>query len=344
MGLPVQPVHRDVAQTGAAAIDDRALASLACDVSFVSDESAPPETIVAAHLQQLAEQQIANPRTVTLYWTIFDRLRTVYDSGSIIAHPAAVMMHIRQAMSGGIDFDETHTPALLNFFDRINRVMFQHQTIAWFSESQFKLHLYGAGWESNNAVARFARGPIDSDTTRLAIHRASRINLAASVYGALDTRVIEGITTGGFFLMRYCPADVIERIFSPLWVYCAKHQIKSNFELNAHATPAVTSLLAYASRTIGVDVLQAWPDLVTTLRASADAGFTQSAAAIWPNYPAIAFSSRDELIGLISRYLYDVPLRQRTAEDMRKQLVARFEHVRINRQLLNAAPRNEVAA
>ena len=325
------PVHRDLDQSTLAPIDERTLASLACDVSFTSDDSTPADALVAREIERIGDLGQAN-----VYWSIFDRLRTVYDAGQTIAHPAGVATRIRQAVG-----DDARFPELLSFFDRVNGVMFQHQTLAWLVESQFKVHLYGAGWENNSFFARFARGAIDSDATRLAIYRASRINLAASVYGAVDSRVTEGITTGGFFLMRYTPADVIERIFPPLWVYCSKHGITNNAQLK-DAPPSVQSLLAFASSTVGVDVLDAWPDLVTTLQQSAEGGYSQSAGAIWPQYPAVTFSTRDELIGLVSRYLYDGPLRQRMAQDMRSQLVARFEHVRINRTL--STPRTEVAA
>lgn len=338
MGLPAaQPVHRDVHLSSAGTLDERFVASLACDVSFISDESVAPETLVA---QQAGAAR--DPRHATLLWSIFDRLRREYDAGRLVAHPACVQMHIQQAMSGTIDFDDTDTPALLSFFDRINRVLFEHQTLAWLAESQFKLHLYGLGWESNSAFARYARGPIESDAMRLAVTRASRVNLAACVYGAVDGRVIEGIKAGGFYLLRYCPADVIERIFPPLWDFCQSHGIANNAQLSERATPAIRALIAYASRTIGAYVLDAWPDFVGVLRASAERGYTQSAAAVWPQYPSIAFSSRDELLGLVGRYLYDVPMRQRVADEMRKALVTRFEHVRVNKGI--SPPRAEAAA
>jgi len=114
-------------------------------------------------------------------------------------------MLIRQTMTGDFGIDERQFQALASFFERVNGVMFQQQTLAWLAESQFKVHIYGNGWDANSFFARFARGPIDSDTTRLAIYRASRINLAANAYGAVDNRVIEGISAGGFYLMRYCP-------------------------------------------------------------------------------------------------------------------------------------------
>ncbi len=247
--------------------------------------------------------------------------------------------------TGGLSIDAAEFDALVLFFDHLNGVMFQHQMLAWLSDCEFQLHLYGHGWHEHPTLSRFARGRIESDAMRLAIYRASRINLAASVNGAVDGRVSEGIGTAGFFLLRFCPADVIERIFPPLWEFCSQRSITSGAQLREQATPPIAALLDFLSHTIGMDALQAWPDLITTLREAADAGYANSAAAIWPEYPAIAFGSRDELIGKISRYLYDGPERQRLAEEMRRQLVGRFEHVRVNRQVLSGSPdSSEVAA
>ena len=146
MGLPsAQPVHRDIAQSIAAPLDERAMASLTCDVAFFSDDSTPAEAIVARYIEQLSD-----PRAVSLVWRIFDCLRGEYDAGAIVPHAACVLMHIRQAMSDGCELDETQVSLLQSFFERVNGVMFQQQTLAWLADSPFKVHIYGAGWESNS--------------------------------------------------------------------------------------------------------------------------------------------------------------------------------------------------
>src|SRR4051812_901482 len=114
MGLPsAQPVHRDIAQSIAAPLDERAMASLACDVAFISDDSTPAETIVAQHIERLGDS-----RAASLIWRIFDRLRCEYDAGGIVPHSACLQMHI-QAMSDGAELDKTQVAALVNFFDRV---------------------------------------------------------------------------------------------------------------------------------------------------------------------------------------------------------------------------------
>src|SRR6185437_8319905 len=241
--------------------------------------------------------------------------------------------------------DPAEFESLVVFFDHISDVMFQHQTLGWLGGCDFQIHLYGQGWQNHPTLARFARGSIESDAMRVAIYRASRINLAAGVNGAVGDELIQGISVGGFFLLRYSPADVVERVFPPLGDYCARHGITSNAQLREQATPAICGLIDFLSHTVGINALNAWPDLPDALRDAATTGYIKSAAAIWAQYPAVAFGSRDELIGMIGRYLYDGPERQRVAEDMRRQLVGRFEHVQLNRRLLSGPPvSSEVAA
>jgi hypothetical protein len=58
-------------------------------------------------------------------------------------------------------------------------------------------------------------------------------------------------------------------------------------------------------------------------------GRARSAAALWSSYPAVAFASRDELVTMCTKYLYDVPARARLAEEMRRELRERLERVRV---------------
>lgn len=332
------PVYRDAANAGSIPVS--ALASLSCDVAFISDHTTPPHVIVAREIDRLQDPQLS-----TLYWNTFDRMRGDYEAGGFLPHSAWIANRVRHAMAAtSIEISPTKFAAALAFFDDVNQAMFEHQTLAWLAGSEFKLHLYGAGWENHPTFSPYARGAIEDDSTRLAIYRASRINLHAGAYGVVKQQLIDTITTGGFVLMRYCPADLIERFYPPIWEFCSSLQITSNEELAELATPGVRSLLAFAGRTIGLDILNQWPDFVAHVNRSADRAYTSSAATLWAQYPAVAFSTRDELIGLISKYLYDVPERQRLAEEMRRQLTTRFAHIRVARRAAAATNQSEVAA
>jgi hypothetical protein len=320
MALVAKPQYQEGhnSASNVARLDEAALAAFGCDVSFISDDSTPAEERVTRAAEAARSHDLKH-----LLWEIFERCRADYGANSPIVHPAAVATRVRQACGAlGIAPSAEQHAALLGFAGDVNKVLFQHETLGWLAnDANFKLHLYGRGWERHPALACHARGPVPDERTRQAIFRASKINLSASPYGAVVPHLLEGVAAGGFFFMRFCPADVIEKFFPPLIDFCARERIHSNAGLNENATPGIRELLAFASRTLGVDVLCDWPDFVPHLLSLRAEPRSRSAAVLWPeHYAQVCFSSRDELLTLAAKFLYDQPQRRALAEAMRRQL------------------------
>lgn len=342
MALVAKPTYSQVIET----IDESALAAFGCDLSYISDDSTAAEELLTRAVEQAASQDLKH-----LLWEIFDRIRGDYRANSPILHPAAVVTRIRQACSMlGFQPAADQHAALVRFFNGVNEVLFQHQTLSWLAgDANVKLHVYGRGWEHHPTLARHARGAIEDEQTRQAILRASKINLSTAPYGAVTPRLLGGVAQGAFFLMRFCAADVIERFYPPLIDFCARQHIHTNGTLAEQATPGVRELLAFASRTLGVDVLNDWPNFVPhllSLRAQPRSG---SAAVLWPeHYSQVCFSSRDELLNLAGKFLYDQPHRRALAEAMRHQLAnpaPQRVSVQVSRAIAPRRPRHgEVAA
>jgi len=353
-----KPVLRDALQTPASApasvaapeaLDETALAAFACDVAFVSDESLSADALVADAAEQLPEPDL---RPVLL--SAYERIRGIYETGEqggMIAHPSRLRAIVRQAATPhGIDPFAHSLQLLLPFFDRVNRILFQQQTLAWLQGSDLKVHVYGHGWENHPALGELARGPITDAKMHRAVWQASRIHLAASPFGAATEEVQAGIRdSGAFYLMRFCPADLIERFYPPIADFCRSRGIKTTLELRSLAPRAMRKLIGFASRTLGMDVLSEWDEFVPhILDLTASDAPARSAAAIWSGYPAVCFHSRDELLAQCTRYLYDVPQRRRLAEQMRRELAEASSSrltVTVNRELLTRlSATGEVAA
>jgi hypothetical protein len=337
-----------------AAIDEAALAAYGCDVAFVSDESTPANLLFAEALEC-----VPDPALAPVLSAAYDTVRAVYDNdaaatgtgrGTIIAHPARLRAIVRAAAkSNGVDPASHSLLLLLPFFDRINRVLFQHQTLAWLLGGDFQVRLYGRGWQNHPQFAPWARGPVESANVRRAIWQASRINLAASPFGAANDDMLGGVACGAFYLMRFCPADVIERFYPPVAEFCRANGITTTAELRQRAPRAMRRLVGFASRTLRMNVLSDWDDFVPHLLevTNAEHARVRSAAAIFSSYSEVCFSSRDELLALCTRYLYDVPQRKRVAEDLRHQLTEASARVTVtvNKELLERlAASSEVAA
>src|SRR4051794_4924499 len=91
---PPTTVFRDYAATAALTgiAPGGAAGGLACDVSFVSDDSTAPEAMVARQIDRLH-----STRAAALMWDIFDRIRAEYDGGALLPHPTWVLTRIKHA-------------------------------------------------------------------------------------------------------------------------------------------------------------------------------------------------------------------------------------------------------
>jgi hypothetical protein len=328
-------------------VDEAALATYGCDVALVSDESTPANLLFAEALEC-----VPDPALGPVLSSAYERIRVIYDhgeAGGMVSHPSRLRAIVRTAAEAhDIDPAALSLLPLLPFFERINRVLFQHQTLAWLADGNgLQLRIYGSGWERHPQFGEFARGPIPSAQARHAVWLASRINLAASPFGAANDDVLLGIASGAFYLMRFCPADVIERFYAPVAAFCRENQITTTAELRKRAPRSMRRLVGFASRTLGMDVLGEWDEFVPHLLDATATSRVRSAAAIWPEtYPAVSFASRDELLAQCTRHLYDVPARKRLAEAMRRQLAEASARVSVtvDRELLARLTGQEVAA
>ena len=328
-------------------LDEAALAAYGCDVSFFSDESTPANLLFADALECVPE-----PRLAPVLSGAYEYIRAIYergDAGGMVSHPSRIAAIVRSAaQSNGIDPASHALQLLLPFFDRINRVMFQHQTLSWLLGADLQVRIYGQGWERHPGFGEFARGPVSDPEVRRAIRQASRINLAASAFGAANDDTLAGIAVGAFYLMRFCPADLIERFYPPIAAFCRANQITTTADLRKRAPRPMRRLIGFASRTLRMDVLSDWDDFVPHLLDATATSRVRSAAVIWPaSYADVCFASRDELLARCTRYLYDGPERKRVAEAMRRQLAdaSAKVSVTVNRELLERlSGSSEVAA
>src|SRR5687767_9985536 len=117
MGLVLRPVVREAASAFAAAAQtaDADLAPLRCDVSLMSDDSAPADEIIAGEANRI---EAAHLRRLALDASA--RLRCEYDADRFIPHPACILQHVnRSCTSIGIPPTPDELDSLLGFLDRL---------------------------------------------------------------------------------------------------------------------------------------------------------------------------------------------------------------------------------
>jgi hypothetical protein len=231
---------------------------------------------------------------------------------------------------------ESEMPKLVDLFaQKINNALFRHQSLNWLAEMGVDLRLYGRGWEKHPTLSRFARGIADNNHQLSQIYRASRISLQVSPHGAAHQRLMEGLACGGFFLLRQCPGDLIERRYQTIWNWCVFRRISSDSQLRTCSEPQIAEAIAQVAGILQHDPFGMSHSFMEELRASAQGGYIRSAGMIWgEDYDAVAYGSADELREKVTRFLGDEHERRRIANSMRAVVLARFSYSATTRRLL----------
>jgi hypothetical protein len=300
-----------------------------CDVCFVSHASKPADEIIQ---QQIKE----NPTAKALLSDAYERLKAIYDQGHSLSHPLHIRAIVQEAcLHTRLQPDAPSLQRITDLFThRVNNALFRHQAVGWAADTGANLHLYGNGWESHPRFAKFAKGPADNATHLRKIYRATKIHLQATPHGAVHQRLLEGLASGGFFLVRYVPADMLERVYQPLCDWCIREGIRTDDELMRRATPDVLKMLGEVQRRIGVDPFKLNMSLVDDLRTGHDTGWARSAATVWPEYETVAFDSAALLRERIGFFLANHDERARVAAAMREKVVERLTYRAVNRRML----------
>jgi hypothetical protein len=301
-----------------------------CDVSFVSHASATAETLLKAEIERCVP-------AARLLSSVFEQLRAVYQGGKFITEPTDIRQMIDRALlDTKLSIPESEIPKLMEMFgQRINNALFRHQTLKWVAESGADLRLYGRGWENHPTLARYAHGVADNKSQLSAIYRASKVSLHASPHGGAHQRVMEGLACGGFFMIRRCPGDVMERHFHTIWNWCVANDVVSDSQLKKCTDPQIIAALAQSADALQLDPFTLKPSFLETLRSSAQCGYIRSAGMIWnEDYDGVSFGSAGELTQKLKRFLANDAERLRTAESMREVVLERFTYLATTKRFL----------
>jgi hypothetical protein len=301
-----------------------------CDVSYVSHASTPAEDILADALRRVDSDDTRRVLT-----DIFDRLRAIYDAGGCVTE-ASELLDLFAASAAACRMQIGNPDVLMDLFrHRINNSLFRHQALNWVADTGADLHLYGNGWERHPRFSRYARGPADNQAALPDIYRTSRINLQVQPHGAVHQRLCDGLAAGGFFLIRYCPADVVEGVYKPIWDWCLANDVRTDDDLIWRATPEIRKLLGELGRLKGRDPFSLGVPLVTSMALAADGDYTGSAKSVWPEYDQVSFDSADTLRARLTHYLEHREEREAITRTMRQRVIDRLTYTATTRRLLD---------
>jgi len=308
-------------------------AEFACDVSFVSHASTPADVLLQSDIDRAGSREAER-----LLRNVYEQLRAVYQQGGFVTEAVQIRGMIDRAlMQTKTSIAEGEMPKLVDLFShRINNALFRHQSLSWLADMGVDLRLYGRGWEKHPTLSRFARGNADNKTQLSLIYQASRISLHVSPHGAVHQRLMEGLSCGGFFLLRHCPGDLLERSYQAIWNWCVSRRITSDSQLKSCSEPLVKRAIAHSAQVLQFDPFSMNHPFIDELRSSAQGGYIRSAGTVFgEDYDAVAYDSALELREKVTRFLTDENERNRIARSMRAVAVARFSYTATTRRLLS---------
>jgi hypothetical protein len=312
--------------------DDAQLSRYACDVSFVTHASVGAEQIVKEQIDRSG-----TPEMKRLLGTTFEQLRAVYDAGGTVVAPPAIRRIIDQ---GFIDSRTQPTPELLKefmdlFYMRVNNALFRHQSLRWLADLGIDLRLYGRGWENNPTFKRFARGVADHRGELSLIYQAGRINLHVSPLGSLHQRVMEGLASGGFFLLRRGDGDIAGRHYARLRDFCQRAGITTDEQLRTCTDPELPDMLRQIVDIHQCDLFAEKYTFMQLLQTMRDCDYLCSAGCVWgKDYDETSFNSKAELEAKVAYFLGKPRERQRLTRSMLQSVLERFTYEKTSSRLL----------
>jgi hypothetical protein len=314
-----------------AELSESQLTEYACDVSFVSHASTTAEQIVKEE-----SERAANPQVRALLSDIYDRLRAIYDAGVSVTEPPALDGIIDAALlEKRLGGDVQALRDLVK--QRLNNALLRHQAIRWAAAAGVDLRLYGKGWENHPEFSRYARGVADNQNQLALIYQASHINMQVTPFGAAHQRLFEGLSAGGFFLLRAVTGDAVDLLRREVWSFCRRNRIQSGREMVARGRHdrVYPWLMSQLETLMGTDPVADAEWFFIGLREAALGGFARTASTLWPEYDQVAFWSQTELGEKLKFFLANADARRDIAQSMRRRVLECHTYTAISQRMLS---------
>ncbi|MCA9244616.1 MAG: hypothetical protein KDA32_11705, partial [Phycisphaerales bacterium] len=302
--------------------DERA--RYACDVSFVSNHSIAPEAFIEQASVSIPPEQARLLRAIDE-----DFAARIARDDVPATQPRTNALILQIAQREGIDWMTLdHCDALRRaVVDKLITLRFRQEALEAVSGMGLELRLYGNGWENHPRLARYARGPAAHGDELRAIYQATRVNLQLMPTGAIHQRLIEGLFSGGFFLIRRTAADTCGDVYGEIEAYCLQNNIESDLALIAAAD---------TDRRVGAHLErlrerlfapgEPYDGLVADFELARARGFPLDARGLLPRYDDVAFGTTGELAALLNQFLHDEAARREIAGPQRSAVNQHFSY------------------
>ncbi|MGD2108310.1 MAG: glycosyltransferase [Phycisphaerae bacterium] len=313
------------------ALAEEELKSYRCDLSYVSSHSTPPEKFHDERRAWFAKEAVA----VKLLECLFEAV-----SGSFAENPRTAfggLYHLFgrvKARTGLRPSSEVDAAIVNSYLFPLAELIFRQSTLEWVADycdrTDRKLCLYGNGWEEHPRFGRYACGFAENGAELRAIYQASAVNLQIIGTGAVHQRLLDGLASGGFFLIRYATADVMHDAIRRYLAAYRMYRPEVGVEFAREDAPDLIAAMEELSAIRGLherfERATVDPEELARYEEFEAMGFKRQAGAVFAEYGDIAFASADEFAELADRYLGDRASRQQISASMREAVIERYSY------------------
>lgn len=177
----------------------------ACELALVSHHSEPPMDMHARLVREAAGAPAIQKVFETLLPDIRGAAQSCAEYPPMRALRDASRACVRRVL-GREPEERTLALVLRTYAAPLADRFLRHQTLEWVAEMasrrDWRLRLYGHGWESHPAFARFAYGPLTHGEDLRAAFQSATVNLHVSITTLVHQRVLECFLSGGFCASR----------------------------------------------------------------------------------------------------------------------------------------------
>ncbi len=309
------------------------LAPHRCDISFVSNQSKLPRQFHDEKLRMLPDDP--GLRRLTNY--LFDAIsrEMIERPRTAGARPAmALLEQAKREIGLAAATPEVEDAVARLYIHPLTELMYRQRALEWVADycdrSGRTLHLYGNGWSEHPRFAAYARGFAANGEQLRAVYQASRINLQITSYGAVHQRLLDGLAAGGFFLIRYCPMDMIHDPAKQLLEVVGEHGLQAGTTYRCADVPEFARAFAALRKLHGdrwneEHICLPTPEL-ERLRGIAAADYRLIAGAVFERYNDVAFHSAETFAKLADHYLADGNAQREIVDSMRASVLERFTY------------------
>jgi hypothetical protein len=286
------------------------------DLIYMSNVSKPGDRIVAALLAEVP----ATHRP--LAEELCEALTAIYDRGeSVPTHHdldvlAQRLMICRGEATGGPNHAAMRHQIVQNLWTQLNIALYRQQALGWAVDAAermgLRVGLYGHGWAEHPRFGRYARGFVEPGEPMAALIRRAKINLNLEPYPCFTHhRLLDGLMSGGFFLVREHPGNRLLPRLSDLLYEHFDDDVQTGAQALAQVPNVLREELTDILRDAASLSYDGSGDAVRQVRCWQRAGVLVRGEPAMARLEDISFTDAAGLRRLIERYIDDEPQRRR---------------------------------